>query len=63
MRRGILDRGILTKGAGSNLLGKLLGLSSGSPTRARGTNHLMMLGAPFMIFTSHDLQREVKKID
>jgi hypothetical protein len=63
MRRGILGRGILMKGAGSSPLGKLLRLSSGSTARARGTGRLMMLGAPFMIFTNHDLQREVKKIE
>jgi hypothetical protein len=44
------------KVAGACPLGKLLGLSSGSPARTRGTAHLMVFGVPFMTFTRHDLQ-------
>jgi hypothetical protein len=43
------------KATGSCPLGKLLGLSSGNPTRARGTAHLTVLGALFMTFTHHEL--------
>jgi hypothetical protein len=53
---GNIRWGVLMKVAGACPLGKLLGLSSGSPARTRGTAHLMVFGVPFMTFTRHDLQ-------
>jgi hypothetical protein len=56
VRSGTMRWGVLPKAAGPSTLGKLLGLSSGSPARTRGTAYLTVLGAPFMTFTCHDLQ-------
>jgi hypothetical protein len=60
-RKGVLGRGLLTESAGPLPLGELLGMSWGSPAWARGTNCLMVVGALFMSFTHHDLQKESKR--
>jgi hypothetical protein len=59
-RKGVLGRGLLKESVGPSLLVELLGMSWGSPTWATGISRLMVLGASFMSFTCHDLQKGSK---
>jgi hypothetical protein len=60
MRRGILGGGLLSERARSCPLGKLLWVSSGSPSRARDTGLSALLGTPLLSFASHFLQEGIE---
>jgi hypothetical protein len=60
-RRRVLGGGFLSESAGSCPLGNLLGMSGGSPARARGSDCLTMLGAALMSFVSHGLQKDASE--
>jgi hypothetical protein len=60
MRRGILEGGLLLERAGSCPLGKLLRVSSESPSRARATGLLAFPTMPLLSFTNHFLQERIE---